>query len=241
MITHQSAAHAAGLHGALEVCAFAQVSEILQTRRQVLWHNRFMLIPTVIEHSRQAGATQSYDLYSKLFKERVLFLGDSEGEMTVDSANILIASLLYLDSIEPDKGINLYINSPGGLVTAGLAVYDTMQYIKAPVTTICVGMAMSFGAVLLAAGTKGKRFALTHARIMIHQPLTSGVSGQATDIEIEAKEILQNKQELSGILAHHTGQPLERILRDAERNFYLSAEEAKAYGLIDAVISRPPK
>lgn len=199
------------------------------------------LIPTIIEHSKQAGATQSYDLYSKLFKERVLFVGDYEGAISTDSANILIASLLYLDSIDPGKDINMYINSPGGLITAGLAVYDTMQYIQSPVTTICVGMAMSFGAVLLAAGAKGKRFALTNSRIMIHQPLTSGVGGQATDIFIEAQEIMQNKKELAGILAHHSGQTVERILADSERNFYLSAEEAKAYGLIDAVIERPPK
>ena len=199
------------------------------------------LIPTIIEHSNQAGATQSYDLYSKLFKERVVFVGDDEGVMTVDSANTLIASLLYLDSIDPGKEISLYINSPGGLVTAGMAVYDTMQYIKSPVATICVGMAMSFGAVLLAAGAKGKRFALPNARIMIHQPLTDGVGGQASDIVIEAREILDNRRRLAEILAHHSGQTIERILEDSERNFYLSAEEAKAYGLIDAVIQRPPK
>lgn len=199
-----------------------------------------MLIPTIIEHTNQ-GATQSYDLYSKLFKERVLFVGDYEGAVTTDSSNIIIASLLYLDSIDPGKEIQMYINSPGGLVTAGLAIYDTMQYIKSPITTICVGMAMSFGAVLLAAGEKGKRFALTNARIMIHQPLTDGVNGQASDIEIEAKEILDNKRRLAEILARHTGQTFERITADSERNFYLSGEQAKAYGLIDAVISRPPK
>jgi ATP-dependent Clp protease, protease subunit len=206
------------------------------------WHNsQVNLIPTVIEHSKQAGATQSYDLYSKLFKERVLFVGDDEGVMTVDSANVIIASLLYLDSIDPGKEISMYINSPGGLVTAGMAVYDTMQYIKSPIVTICVGMAMSFGAILLASGTKGKRFALTNSRIMIHQPLTGGVGGQATDIYIEAQEILHNKQKLAEILAHHTGQTVKKIIADFERNYYLSAEEAKEYGLIDAVISRPPK
>lgn len=199
------------------------------------------LIPTIIEHSNQAGATQSYDLYSKLFKERVLFVGDDEGVMTVDSANIIIASLLYLDSIDPGKEISMYINSPGGLITAGLAVYDTMQYIKSPVVTICVGMAMSFGAVLLAAGAKGKRYALTNSRIMIHQPLMGGLGGQATDIQIEAMEILDNRKKLAEILAHHTGQTFERIMKDWERNFYLSAEEAKAYGLVDAVVTRPPK
>src|SRR5947207_4486133 len=176
------------------------------------------LIPTVIEHSNQAGATQSYDLYSKLFKERVLFLGDDEGTMTVDSSNVLIASLLYLDSIDPGKEINLYINSPGGLVTAGLAVYDTMQYIKSLVTTICMGMAMSFGAVLLTAGSKGKRFALPHSRIMIHQPLISGggISGQATDIEIEAKEMVDTKKRLNEIIAKHSGQTVDKVTRDSE-------------------------
>jgi ATP-dependent Clp protease, protease subunit len=199
-----------------------------------------MLIPTVIEHQNQ-GATQSYDLYSKLFKERVVFIGDYEGAVTTDSANSIIAQLLYLDSIDPGKDIQMYINSPGGLVTAGLAIYDTMQYIQSPVTTICVGMAMSFGAVLLCAGAKGKRFALPHARIMMHQPLTSGVNGQATDIELEAREILDNKRELTKIIALHTGQTTEKIRSDAERNFYLSAEEAKAYGFIDAVIPRQAK
>src|SRR4051812_25921799 len=164
------------------------------------------LIPTIIEHSNQAGATQSYDLYSKLFKERVLFVGDDEGAVTTDTANVIIASLLYLDSIDPGKEISMYINSPGGLITAGLAVYDTMQFIKSPVVTICVGMAMSFGAVLLAAGTKGKRFALTNSRIMIHQPLMGGLNGQASDILIEANEIVENKKRLAEILAHHTGQ-----------------------------------
>jgi ATP-dependent Clp protease protease subunit len=199
------------------------------------------LIPTIIEHSNQAGATQSYDLYSKLFKERVLFVGDDWGEVTVDSANTIIASLLYLDSIDPGKEISMYINSPGGLVTAGMAVYDTMQYIKSPVVTICVGMAMSFGAVLLASGAKGKRFALPNARIMIHQPLTGGVGGQVSDIVIEADEIVSNRLSLAEILAHHTGQTVARIQKDFERNFYLTAEEAKAYGIIDAVIERPPK
>ncbi len=202
-----------------------------------------MLIPTVIEHSNQAGATQTYDLYSKLYKERVIFIGDEEGAVTTDSANIIIASLLYLDSIDPGKEIQMYINSPGGLVTAGFAIYDTMQYIKSPIMTICIGMAMSFGAVLLAAGEKGKRFALPHSRIMIHQPLISGggISGQATEIAVEAKEILHDKKRLSEILAHHSGQPFEKVNRDVERNYYLSAEQAKEYGLIDAVIQRPPK
>jgi len=180
-------------------------------------------------------------LYSKLFKERVIFFGDDDGVVTVDSANIIIAQLLYLHSVDPGKEISMYINSPGGLITAGLAVYDTMQYINSPITTICMGMAMSFGAVLLAAGAKGKRFALPNSRIMIHQPLGGGMGGQATDIMIEAIEIEENKKRLAQILSVHTGQPVERILKDSERNFYLSAEEAKEYGVIDAVIERPPK
>jgi len=196
------------------------------------------LIPQVIERSNQASVV-GYDIYSRLLKDRIIFVGGYEGEVTTDSANILIAQLLYLDSEDSEKDINLYINSPGGMVTAGLAVYDTMQYVKAPITTICIGMAMSFGAVLLAAGTKGRRFALPQARVMIHQPLIGGhgISGQATDIEVEAKEMTNTKKILNGILARHTGQTPEKIEADAERNFYLSAEEAKAYGLIDEVIS----
>jgi len=180
-----------------------------------------------------------YDIYSRLLKDRIIFVGGYEGEVTTDSANILIAQLLYLDSEESSKDINLYINSPGGLVTAGLAVYDTMQYIKAPITTICIGMAMSFGAVLLAAGTKGRRFALPQARVMIHQPLIGGggITGQATDIEVEAKEMMKTKKILCEILAKHTGQSVEKIEKDSERNFYLSAEDAKAYGIVDEVIS----
>lgn len=195
------------------------------------------IIPQVIERSNQ-GSVVGYDIYSRLLKDRIIFVGGYEGEVTTDSANVLIAQLLYLDSEDSSKDINLYINSPGGMVTAGLAVYDTMQYIKSPITTICIGMAMSFGAVLLAAGTKGRRFALPQSRIMIHQPLIGGegISGQATDIEVEAKEMTLTKQILNEILAKHTGQPVERIAKDVERNFYLSADEAKAYGLVDEVI-----
>ncbi|MFA6030173.1 MAG: ATP-dependent Clp protease proteolytic subunit [Elusimicrobiota bacterium] len=196
------------------------------------------IIPQVIERANQ-GAMVGYDIYSRLLKDRIIFVGGYEGEVTTDSANILIAQLLYLDSEDNTKDINLYINSPGGLVTAGLAVYDTMQYIKAPVTTICIGMAMSFGAVLLAAGTKGRRFALPQARIMIHQPLISGggISGQATDIEVEAREMSKTKKILCEIIAKHTGQTPAKVEKDSERNFYLSADEAKAYGVIDEVIS----
>ena len=173
-------------------------------------------------------------------KDRIIFVGGYEGTVTTDSANLIIAQLLFLEAEDPEKEINLYINSPGGMVTAGLAVYDTMQYIRSPITTICMGMAMSFGAVLLTAGTKGKRFALPNSRIMIHQPLISGggINGQATEIEIEAKEIGDTKRRLNEIIAKHTGQSVEKVTHDSERNFYLSAEDAKSYGLIDEVIAR---
>ena len=193
------------------------------------------LIPQVIERANQ-GSVIGYDIYSRLLKDRIIFVGGYEGEFTTDSANVLIAQLLYLESDDNTKDINLYINSPGGMVTAGLAVYDTMQYIKAPITTICMGMAMSFGAVILAAGTKGKRFALPQARIMIHQPMVGGISGQATDIIVEAKEMAYTRATLEKIMAKHTGQPIEKITKDMERNYYMSAEEAKAYGMIDVVL-----
>ncbi|MDR0977674.1 MAG: ATP-dependent Clp protease proteolytic subunit [Endomicrobium sp.] len=195
-------------------------------------------MPTVIERWNQ-GAAVTYDLYSRLLKDRIIFVGGPDGAISTDSANILIAQLLYLDSEDSCKDINLYINSPGGMVTAGLAVYDTMQFIKSPITTICMGMAMSFGAVLLAAGTKGKRYALTHSRIMIHQPLIygSGLSGTVSDINIEAKELMFTKQKLSEILAKHTGRTPEQVLKDTDRNCYMSAQEAKEYGLIDEVIT----
>jgi ATP-dependent Clp protease protease subunit len=197
------------------------------------------LVPTIIERWNQ-GAAVGYDIFSRLLKDRIIFVGGYEGTVTTDSANLIIAQLLFLEAEDPEKEINLYINSPGGMVTAGLAVYDTMQYIRCPITTICMGMAMSFGAVLLTAGTKGKRFALPHSRIMIHQPMIhgEGLSGQATDIEIEAKEIGDTKKRLNEIIAKHSGQTLEKVARDSERNFYMSAEEAKAYGIIDEVIVR---
>ncbi|GHT33641.1 ATP-dependent Clp protease proteolytic subunit [Endomicrobiia bacterium] len=195
------------------------------------------LIPTVIERWNQ-GSAVTYDLYSRLLKERIIFVGGYDGAIATDSANILIAQLLYLDSEDPGKDINLYINSPGGMVTAGLAVYDTIQFIKSPITTMCIGMAMSFGAVLLAAGTKGKRYALTHSRIMIHQPLIygGGLSGTVSDIDIETKELISTKRKLSEILAKHTERTTEQVLKDTERNYYMSAQEAKEYGLIDEVI-----
>ncbi len=193
------------------------------------------LIPQVIERATQ-GSVIGYDIYSRLLKDRIIFVGGYEGEFTTDSANTLIAQLLYLDSDDSTKDINLYINSPGGMVTAGLAVYDTMQFIKSPITTICMGMAMSFGAVILAAGSKGKRYALPNSRIMIHQPLVGGISGQATDILVEAKEMAHTRKVLEEIMAKHTGQTFEKINRDMERNNYMSSEEALKYGIIDEVI-----
>jgi ATP-dependent Clp protease protease subunit len=194
-------------------------------------------MPTVIERWSQ-GSAVTYDLYSRLLRDRIIFVGGCDGSIATDSANILIAQLLYLDSEEPGKDISLYINSPGGMVTAGLAVYDTMQFIKSPITTICMGMAMSFGAVLLASGTGGKRYALTHSRIMIHQPLiyNEGLSGTVSDIDIETKELLSTKNKLSEILAKHTGKTTEQVLKDTDRNYYMSAQEAKEYGLVDEVV-----
>jgi ATP-dependent Clp protease protease subunit len=194
-------------------------------------------MPTVIERWNQ-GSAVTYDLYSRLLRDRIIFVGGYDGSIATDSANILIAQLLYLDSEEHGKDISLYINSPGGMVTAGLAVYDTMQFIKSPITTICMGMAMSFGAVLLAAGTKGKRYALTHSRIMIHQPLIygGGLSGTVSDIDIETKELLSTKYKLSEILAKHTGKTTDQVLKDTDRNYYMSSQEAKEYGLIDEVV-----
>jgi ATP-dependent Clp protease, protease subunit len=195
------------------------------------------VIPTIIERWNQ-GAAVGYDIYSRLLKDRIIFVGGYGGAVDTDSANLIIAQLLYLDAEDTEKDINLYVNSPGGMVTAGLAVYDTMQYVKSPITTICMGMAMSFGALLLAAGTKGKRYALPHSRVMIHQPLIygDGLSGQVTDIDIETKELLTTKTRLVEIIAKHTGQSIERVRQDTERNFYMSAEDAKKYGIIDEIM-----
>ncbi|MFQ4142900.1 ATP-dependent Clp protease proteolytic subunit [Chlorogloeopsis sp. ULAP02] len=180
--------------------------------------------------------TQWIDIYNRLYRERIIFLGrDIDDEI----ANQIIAVMLYLDSEDPGKDIYLYINSPGGMVTSGLAIYDTMQHIKSDVVTICVGLAASMGSFLLAAGTKGKRLALPHSRIMIHQP-SGGTRGQATDIEIEAREILRIRRQLNQIYANNTGQPLERIEKDMDRDFFMSAQEAKDYGLIDRVIEERP-
>lgn len=189
-----------------------------------------MLIPIVIEQS--ARGERAYDIYSRLLKDRIIFMGE---QVYDNMANTIIAQLLFLESEDPDKDINLYINSPGGSVTAGLAIYDTMQYIKPEVATICMGQATSMGALLLAAGAKGKRYALPHARVMIHQPL-GGVQGQATDIDIQAREILKIKNLIHDILARHTGQSLEKIRLDTERDFFMDCDEAVKYGIIDRVI-----
>lgn len=180
---------------------------------------------------------RAYDIYSRLLKERIVFIG---GPIDDAIANLVVAQFLFLESEDPEKDINLYINSPGGVVTAGLAIYDTMQHIKPDVRTTCVGMAASMGALLLAAGAKGKRYALPYSRIMIHQP-AGGARGQATEIEIEAREILRIKRILNEILVKHTGQPMERIEKDTDRNFYMSAEEAKEYGIVDIVLTKDTK
>jgi len=191
-----------------------------------------MLIPMVIEQTGRGE--RSYDIYSRLLKERIIFLGT---EINDDVSNLIIAQLLFLQSEDAEKDISIYINSPGGVVTAGMAIYDTMQFLKCPITTYCVGQAASMGAVLLAAGTKGKRFALPNSRIMIHQPL-GGSQGQATDIEIQTKEILRMKKRLNEILADHTGKPMKTIEKDTDRDFFMSAEEAVKYGLVDEVVTK---
>ncbi|GAW65556.1 ATP-dependent Clp protease proteolytic subunit [Geoanaerobacter pelophilus] len=177
---------------------------------------------------------RSYDIYSRLLKDRIIFLG---GGIDDNVANLVIAQLLFLEAEDPDKDIHLYINSPGGVVTAGMAIYDTMRYIKAPVSTICVGQAASMGAFLLSGGEKGKRFSLVNSRIMIHQPL-GGFQGQATDIHIHAKEILRMKDQLNALLAEHTGQSVEKVTADTERDYFMSGEEAMNYGIVDAIVTR---
>ena len=189
------------------------------------------LVPTVIEKTQYGE--RAYDIYSRLLKERIVFLG---GPIVDAVANSIIAQLLYLASKDPEKDIQLYINSPGGILTAALAIYDTMQYVKCPVSTVCVGLAASGAAVLLAAGAKGKRYALPNSEILLHQVAVSGVSGEAVEVEIAAKQILKLKDKVNKILAKHTGQPLEKIEKDTDRDFYLTAQEAKEYGLIDEVI-----
>ncbi len=191
------------------------------------------LVPMVVEQSNRGE--RSYDIYSRLLKDRIIFLGEEVNDVT---ASLVVAQLLFLAAEDPDKDISLYINSPGGSVTAGMAIYDTMQYIKPDVSTICIGMAASMGAFLLAGGAKGKRYALPNAEVMIHQP-SGGARGQATDIRIHAENILRTKKKLNEILAENTGRPVEEIERDTERDNFMTAEEAKAYGLIDDVITKP--
>jgi len=190
------------------------------------------LVPIVIE--RDGRGERAYDIYSKLLKERIIFLGTAIDD---NVANIIVAQLLFLESEDPSKDIYLYVNSPGGYITSGLAIYDTMQYIKSPVVTMCTGQAASMGAVLLAGGEPGKRFALPHSRILIHQPL-GGVQGQATDINIQAKEILRVREEINRIFVKHTKQPFEKISIDTERDFYMTAEQAKDYGIIDEIVEK---
>jgi ATP-dependent Clp protease protease subunit len=193
------------------------------------------VIPIVIE---QTGRSErAYDIYSRLLKDRIIFLGTAIDDIV---ANTVIAQILFLQTEDPDKDIHVYVNSPGGIVSSGLAIYDTMQYVKPDISTYCIGQAASMGALLLGAGTKGKRFALPHSRIMLHQPM-GGFQGQATDIEIHAKEILKMKDTLNRIISNHTGQPLEKIQTDTDRDFFMSGEEAKAYGIVDEVISTVKK
>ena len=193
-----------------------------------------MLIPMVIEQTSRGE--RAYDIYSRLLKDRIIFLGAPIDDIF---SNLVIAQLLFLEAEDPEKDINLYINSPGGSVTAGLGIYDTMQYVKSPITTICLGQAASMGALLLCAGTKGKRFGLPNARVMIHQPM-GGFQGQATEIDIHAREILKIRERLNEIMAKHTGQPLDKISQDTERDYFMSGDEAKSYGIIDEVIVRSP-
>jgi len=192
------------------------------------------LIPMVIEQSGRGE--RSYDIYSRLLKERVIFM---VGPVNDQTANLVVAQLLFLESENPDKDISLYINSPGGSVSAGMSIFDTMNFIKPDVSTLCIGMAASMGAFLLSAGANGKRYSLPNSKIMIHQPL-GGTQGQATEIEIHAREILKTREQLNRILADRTGQPLDKIQRDTERDYYLSADEAKEYGLVDQVIAKRP-
>jgi ATP-dependent Clp protease protease subunit len=190
------------------------------------------LVPMVVEQTSRGE--RAYDIYSRLLKDRIIFIGSPIED---DVANLVTAQLLFLEAEDPDKDINLYINSPGGVVTAGMAIYDTMQFIKPPVATVCLGQAASMAAVLLAGGAQGKRTALPNARILIHQPM-GGTRGQATDIKIQAEEILRMREHLNGILSKHTGQPLERIATDTERDYYMSADQAKTYGIIDQVVAK---
>ncbi len=193
------------------------------------------LVPMVVEQTNRGE--RSYDIYSRLLKDRIIFLG---GAIDDDVSNLVVAQMLFLEAEDPEKDINLYINSPGGSITAGMAIYDTMQYIRSDVRTICIGMAASMGAFLLASGTKGKRVALPNSEVLIHQPLIGGhgLSGQATEIEIHARQLLRTKAKMNKILAERTGQPIEKIERDTERDYYMTAEEAKEYGVVDQVLEK---
>src|SRR5512136_478975 len=193
------------------------------------------LVPIVVEQTGRGE--RAYDIFSRLLKERIVFIGDGIDDTC---ASLVIAQLIFLEAEDPEKDIFMYLNTPGGFVTSGMAIYDTMQYVKPDVATICMGQASSMGAVLLAAGAKGKRSILPHARVMIHQPL-GGAQGQATDIEIQTREILVIREKLNGILSKHTGQPIEKIAKDTDRNFFLSAEESKAYGIVDEILTRDRK
>ena len=193
------------------------------------------LVPVVVEQTSRGE--RAYDIYSRLLKERVIFL---VGPIDDYVANVVVAQLLFLESENPDKNINLYINSPGGSVSAGLAIYETMQLLKPDVSTMCIGQAASMGSLLLSAGAKGKRYALPHSRIMIHQPWSGGIQGQATDIDIHAREIIKTRQTLNEILSRHTGQPIDQIASDTDRDRFMSSEDAKNYGLIDAVLEKRP-
>ncbi len=195
---------------------------------------KMALIPIVIE--KDGRGERAYDIYSRLLKERIIFVGTAIDD---DVANLVIAQMLFLESEDPDKDVHLYINSPGGIVTSGLAIYDTMQYIRPKVSTLCMGQAASIAALLLAAGERGKRYALPHARILIHQPM-GGFQGQATDVDIQAKEILRLREELNAILSKHTLRPLEKISMDTERDFYMTGQQAKEYGIIDEVVVQRP-
>ena len=195
-------------------------------------HTTNQLIPFVVEQTNRGE--RSYDIYSRLLKDRIIFLGSAIDDHV---ANIIIAQMLFLESEDPEKDIHLYINSPGGLVTSGMAIYDTMQYLRSPISTLCFGQAASMGAVLLTAGAHGKRFALPHSRIMLHQPM-GGYQGQATDIDIHAREIIRTRQELEEILVRHTGQTIEKIHQDTDRDYFLSGEQAREYGIVDKVIEK---
>lgn len=194
------------------------------------------LIPYVVEQS--ARGERSWDIYSRLLKDRIIFLGTAIDDQV---ANAIVAQLLFLEGDDPDKDVHIYINSPGGSISAGLAIYDTMRHIRPRVSTICVGQAASMGAFLLAGGEKGLRYALPNSRVMIHQPLIGGLAGQASDIEIHARELLKTKDKMAQMLAENTGQPLDRVAADTERDYYMSAEEAKDYGLVDSVLERKPE